>query len=110
MNQQTNLQDNNQFTQNLKIIWVFIVAVVITALLVGGGVYWWQNLLKKELSENLENKVQVLEQTINELEGKIDELIAYCKGDVEITYRLYEYGKENGLQIMGLIKNNWNQH
>ena len=29
-------------------------------------------------------------------EGKIDELIAYCKDDVEITYRLYEYGKENG--------------
>ena len=29
-------------------------------------------------------------------EGKIDELIAYCKDDVEITYRLYEYGKQNG--------------
>lgn len=29
-------------------------------------------------------------------EGKMDELIAYCKDDVEITYRLYEYGKQNG--------------
>lgn len=29
-------------------------------------------------------------------EGKTDELIAYCKDDVEITYKLYEYGKQNG--------------
>ncbi len=29
-------------------------------------------------------------------EGKIDELIAYCKDDVEITHRIYEYGKQNG--------------
>jgi len=29
-------------------------------------------------------------------EGKIDELIAYCRDDVEITRRLYEFGKENG--------------
>ena len=29
-------------------------------------------------------------------EGKIDELISYCKDDVEITYNLYEYGKQNG--------------
>ena len=29
-------------------------------------------------------------------EGKMDELTAYCKDDVEITYRLYEYGKLNG--------------
>ena len=29
-------------------------------------------------------------------EEKIEELIAYCKDDVEITYRLYEYGKQNG--------------
>ena len=28
-------------------------------------------------------------------EGKTDELTAYCKDDVEITYRLYEYGKLN---------------
>jgi DEAD/DEAH box helicase domain-containing protein len=29
-------------------------------------------------------------------EGKTKELIAYCKDDVEITYRIYEYGKHNG--------------
>lgn len=29
-------------------------------------------------------------------EEKIDELIAYCKDDVGITHRLYEYGKCNG--------------
>ena len=29
-------------------------------------------------------------------EGKIDELTAYCKDDVEITYKLYDYGKQNG--------------
>jgi len=29
-------------------------------------------------------------------EGKMDELIAYCKYDVEITHRLYEHGKQNG--------------
>ena len=29
-------------------------------------------------------------------DGKMDELISYCKDDVEITYRLYQYGKENG--------------
>jgi len=29
-------------------------------------------------------------------EGKMDALAAYCKDDVEITCRLYEYGKHNG--------------
>ena len=29
-------------------------------------------------------------------EGKIDELISYCKDDVEITRRLYEYGEHHG--------------
>lgn len=29
-------------------------------------------------------------------EGKMDELIAYCKDDVEITRRLYDYGKHRG--------------
>ena len=29
-------------------------------------------------------------------EGEMDNLIAYCKDDVEITYRLYEYGRKNG--------------
>ena len=29
-------------------------------------------------------------------EGKMEELKSYCKDDVEITYRLYEYGKQNG--------------
>jgi DEAD/DEAH box helicase domain-containing protein len=29
-------------------------------------------------------------------EGKIDQLITYCKTDVEITRRLYEYGREKG--------------
>lgn len=29
-------------------------------------------------------------------EGKIDELIAYCRDDVEITHGLYEYGRRNG--------------
>ncbi|ETR68518.1 MAG: hypothetical protein OMM_04518 [Candidatus Magnetoglobus multicellularis str. Araruama] len=29
-------------------------------------------------------------------EGKIDEIIEYCKKDVQLTKDLYEYGKENG--------------
>lgn len=29
-------------------------------------------------------------------EGKIQELIAYCKDDVDLTRRLYEFGRENG--------------
>lgn len=29
-------------------------------------------------------------------EGKIDELIAYCRDDVAITKKLFEYGRENG--------------
>ncbi len=28
--------------------------------------------------------------------GKIDELIAYCRDDVAITKKLFEYGRENG--------------
>jgi len=30
-------------------------------------------------------------------EGKIDQVIDYCKKDVEVTKKLYEYGAENGL-------------
>lgn len=29
-------------------------------------------------------------------EGKIDQLIAYCRDDVDITRRLYEFGREKG--------------
>ena len=29
-------------------------------------------------------------------EGKIDKVIEYCKRDVEVTKRLYEYGVQNG--------------
>ncbi len=29
-------------------------------------------------------------------EGKIDELIAYCRDDVAITKKLFEYGRDNG--------------
>ena len=29
-------------------------------------------------------------------EGKIQELISYCKDDVDLTRRLYEFGRENG--------------
>jgi DEAD/DEAH box helicase domain-containing protein len=29
-------------------------------------------------------------------EGKMDQLTAYCRDDVEITRKLYEYGKEKG--------------
>jgi DEAD/DEAH box helicase domain-containing protein len=29
-------------------------------------------------------------------EGRIEELVAYCRRDVEVTYELYRYGKENG--------------
>jgi DEAD/DEAH box helicase domain-containing protein len=29
-------------------------------------------------------------------DGRVDELIAYCQQDVQITYDLYRYGKENG--------------
>ena len=29
-------------------------------------------------------------------EGKIQELIAYCKDDVDLTRRLYEFGRQNG--------------
>ena len=29
-------------------------------------------------------------------EGRIDELLAYCRDDVRITYDLYRYGKEHG--------------
>jgi DEAD/DEAH box helicase domain-containing protein len=29
-------------------------------------------------------------------QGKIPELISYCKDDVDLTRRLYEFGKENG--------------
>jgi len=28
-------------------------------------------------------------------EGRIDELFDYCQQDVEVTYRLYEFGKQN---------------
>ncbi|HQR39098.1 MAG TPA: hypothetical protein PLF26_11935, partial [Blastocatellia bacterium] len=28
--------------------------------------------------------------------GRVDELISYCTADVQITYDLYRYGKENG--------------
>jgi DEAD/DEAH box helicase domain-containing protein len=29
-------------------------------------------------------------------EGKIDQIIDYCKKDVEVTKKLYEYGAQNG--------------
>jgi DEAD/DEAH box helicase domain-containing protein len=29
-------------------------------------------------------------------EGKMDDLIAYCRDDVEITRRLYDHGKHTG--------------
>jgi DEAD/DEAH box helicase domain-containing protein len=29
-------------------------------------------------------------------QGQIDKVIAYCQTDVEITRRLYEYGREQG--------------
>jgi len=29
-------------------------------------------------------------------EGKMDQLTAYCRDDVEITRKLYEYGREKG--------------
>ena len=29
-------------------------------------------------------------------EGKMNELIAYCRDDVDLTRRLYEFGKQNG--------------
>jgi DEAD/DEAH box helicase domain-containing protein len=29
-------------------------------------------------------------------EGKLDQLIAYCRADVDITKRLYEHGRDNG--------------
>jgi len=29
-------------------------------------------------------------------EGKMEEIIAYCKDDVDLTRRLYEFGRENG--------------
>ncbi|MBN1954673.1 MAG: ribonuclease H-like domain-containing protein [Anaerolineae bacterium] len=35
-------------------------------------------------------------------EGKIDEVIAYCKRDVQVTWRVYDFGRQNGyVQIMG---------
>ena len=29
-------------------------------------------------------------------EGKVDEVIAYCQRDVEVTWRVYEFGVQNG--------------
>jgi DEAD/DEAH box helicase domain-containing protein len=29
-------------------------------------------------------------------EGKLDKVIAYCRRDVEVTWRIYEYGRHNG--------------
>lgn len=29
-------------------------------------------------------------------EGRVDELLAYCRDDVRLTYELYQYGKEHG--------------
>ena len=29
-------------------------------------------------------------------EGRVDELLAYCRDDVRLTYELYRYGKEHG--------------
>jgi DEAD/DEAH box helicase domain-containing protein len=32
-------------------------------------------------------------------EGKIDQLIAYCRDDVAITKRLFEFGRDNGYVV-----------
>jgi len=29
-------------------------------------------------------------------EGKLDEVIAYCRKDVEVTWRVYDFGRKNG--------------
>jgi len=29
-------------------------------------------------------------------EGKLDQVIAYCRKDVEVTWRIYEFGQKNG--------------
>lgn len=41
-------------------------------------------------------------------EGKLDKVIAYCRRDVEVTWKLYEFGRHNG--YVRYRSRNWRVH